>query len=251
MKLYKYIDFKNSYWSEPLIKKELYFSNVCELRQPNDPEEFNHKWDSKSYFFNNQANQLKETYQSIFSDARILCLSKLHSKTLWDEFCSSNNGICYEFKYEESQKIKDLTACSVSYSDNKECNYPDYLIKSIEDTNIKNLLEKNIELSKTDLVVIYNWLTTKDAQNLAVNHIYYLVFTKLKCFIKENEYRFIHTVNPIDNNTPLLINSRFSFKQLGLTINRIYTSNYNKVKEVCNESQLKISIPSFITCDEN
>lgn len=247
MKLYKYINFENKYWDQPLLEDRLYFSSIYELRSRNDRDEFNYSWDYNSYFFKKFSQPLKESYDRLFSAARILCLSQNLSKKCWDEFCP-NGGVCYEFSDGNTSKVGDLTSSRVIYLDEKNYNAPDFIVKSVSNPRIRFLLSKKEEAITTpELAELANWLEGPEPLYITYKHIVdELSFKKNRNFEYEREYRFIHPETPSGSKVTPLIDAKLTFSELGLTLRRVFTSDIGFIKDLDYSNNLKISKPSFV-----
>lgn len=243
VKLFKYIDFKNKYWDQPLRENSLFFSSINEVRGVNDQDEFNHKWDFPSYFFRNKGHFLSESYDRLFSNSRVLCLSKNLDRTCWETFCKTGEGICYEFIYDESKKAKDITCGQIVYDNKKILNVPEYVLGRINNFELRDLLTQERVFSKPELAKMIYWLNnSKQFEEIFTTHIFQeLALKKLDSFIFEGEFRFIHIVNSIGPVNPKskFNNFKLSFETLGLELSHLYTSEIKKV-EAIGRNGLKI-----------
>ena len=250
MNLYKYIRFEeNNFWKGPFLENRLYFSDLNRLRSVNDQNEFQHNWDSTSYFFSTQGHELRRSYDALFNNTRILCMGKQLCRYCWQEFCGKSGGVCYKFRFRDDLAAADLTRRHVNYGHN--LNAPTYLFARLPEGRLKNILYQTKKQTISEGLEILEWLRINN--NFLVdtfsNHILEeLVFKKQPRYLKEREYRFVHLIEPV-NGTSLLTtleSSKLSFSQLGLTLERVFTSDEERVKSEFTSDEVKISKPSFL-----
>lgn len=107
-RLFKYIRFDDSgYWSQPLTQGTLYFSTFDELRAVNDKDEFAPSWSTTSHFLTRNFHHIKDSYDRLFSNSRVLCAGRALHRSSWDAFCIGG-GVCYEFSYDVAAKASDI-----------------------------------------------------------------------------------------------------------------------------------------------
>lgn len=247
MNLYKYIDFNSPYWDYPLKETRLHFSTVEELRTVNDQEEFNHSWNHTSLFFNQYGSHFSDSYTKLLLNSRILCLGKNLNKTCWDTFVPSGSGVCYEFSYKKNGG--DVTSDHITYNDSKILNVPSYILESITDGAIENILRRTDKLSPQDLASTLDWFKSKELSSIFENHILHEMTLKKKTrYRREREYRFIHIVDPMGPIQPQvkLVDSKTRFEDIGLRLTRVYTDNPGMVKAIEKSAGINVHTPRFL-----
>lgn len=248
MFLYKYIDFQSDHWNYPIINRKLHFSSIDELKNVNDNEEFEHRWESPSRFFTEHSSNFSESYDRLLSNSRILCLGKNLNASCWNTFIKSGKGICYEFKYKKNGG--DVTSDHVVYCDKKAFNVPEYIVRNLSGTELGDLLKISDRLDNSQILrVLEITKSDRSLNTLFEQHIYQeLTFKKKRQFRKEKEYRFIHILESVGPVTPKikLIDSKATFADLGLELNRIFTNEIEKV-QLIGELDVKCSKPSFLS----
>ncbi len=231
--LYKCIPFSKNYWSYIVKEQKIRFATVPELLNGNDKEEFDHRWDSKSQFFKKYSGHLSLHYDSLFSKAVILSLGKSPNERCWREYCG-DGGVRYEFEYDDSHsKISEVTCGDVIYDNNKTFNLPAFLISREPCDSIKRLLQMENGLSWNNWAHLWLWLQRGTPNRNSLEHIKdELVFKKIKSFIYEDEYRFIHLIEQIGPNALKLVleNQKVLYEKIGLKLVRISTSDIETVK---------------------
>jgi hypothetical protein len=241
--IFKYIKLsqKENYWSFPLENGSLYFPSIPELREVNDETEFDHSWDVKSLYFKaTDFKQMKKSYDNLFSNTRVLCLSKSFSQKIWDEFIKGGEGICYEF--ELLNKNHEITSGDVIYDDNKVTNIEEFILNSpLTSIDIKNILLKTELLNESEIKLIRSWRDWDLKRNL-LNHILNeIVFKKETKYSLEDEYRFVHMCESYDK-VPIkykLEKSAMKFEDIGLTLKCVHTNMIDKVKNIQINSKLR------------
>ena len=234
MFLYKYIGFHNAHWSEPHLTRELYFSSVDQLRGPNDPEEFNVTWDSQGEVAHRFEEAMSDRLEKLYSSTRVLCLGLRLTKQCWDAFCSPAGGVCYEFRFDPERVKSEISKGTVTYDYYKDKNFPKFLEKKVTSSKIRALFRKG-ELSYEERVLFWEYVQQDEPNLIARKFVSQeIALKKLKKFSYEQEYRFLH----LDESGPLLVkeletklrNSKLSFDDLGLELNKIYTSDSEKLR---------------------
>lgn len=245
-KLYKYYAFdENGYWKLPL-EGRLFFASVEELRKPNDATEFYYSMEHPSSYFQ-MMQEIPRMFDELFSQTRILCLGKKLNPECWDRFCS-NGGICYEFSFDETSIATDLTPRDVVYVDSKEYNVPNYIIERTPAGQLKVAISKSEIQSIEDAPVIYDWLTSGIPNKILWEYIANeVVFKKIKnLFRVEQEYRVVQVVSPppqVIVTSILDDKSALALSLLGLTLEKVHTSDVSKVKNILDAEYPKIKIP--------
>lgn len=230
----------------------MYFATIDQLRTVNDREEFNYSWESTSYFFSNEFSPIIESYDRLFSQARILCLGTQLSRKCWARFCENNRGICYQFSFVENRNT-DVSSREVEYAHRKEFNLPQYILQRIEELYpmFFQLLAKETELSREERIALLQWLEEGIAQKISHSHIVdELTFKKTQSFVDENEYRFIHPEGDVEPPRKVRMDEsqKLTLEQIGLKLERIFTSDPSIVESECQSAGLKIKVskPSFL-----
>ena len=229
-KLFKFISFQSDFWHQPLAEEKLYFASTQDLRNPNDPLEFVHRWEYNSKFFQKFKDHFKDHYNSLFEKTRILCLTTERSNYCWKEF-SKEDGICYEFDFSHHNAASDIFSREVEYGE-KELNVPSYIIAFLEDERLKKLITKKFTLLPSQLGEIRDNFEAKTPQ-IFINHILNeLSLKKTMPFRQEKEYRFVH-LEPGFGETEVIVlmpEGKVSFQELGLSLVKIHTSDTAKVR---------------------
>ncbi len=245
MRLYKYFSFNNSdHWAYPAKTRKLYFANPCELRSVNDLE-FDHQWDHPAWFFAPTSivtQELKNSYDKIFNDARTLCLSRKSPSSGWDVFCP-DGGVCYEFEYDENAERFGVVRRPVTYSKNLKKNVPNYFLEQMSDSGARAILSKIEEPAVSEKQQIWHWLNSSGEQRLLVDHIVdELVFKKRWKFHEEDEYRYIHPEKGVESQElrVRLENSSLPFDVLGLRLLKVHTTDLNKAKSQILDSNIPL-----------
>lgn len=249
-KLYKYFSFDpNDYWSLPLTGR-LFFAKVEELRKSNDPEEFFYTMQHESSFFA-PAQEIPTAFDSLFSNARVLCLGKRKSNRCWLEFCKGN-GVCYEFSFRQKMVSLDLTTSSTRYVAKKITNVPEYIIDNVTNHSLRNTLKKSSRQTLEDNILAKAWLQSRQPHEILKNFIEQeVIFKKLKKFRYENEYRIIHVKTPPPDFTLTSVidnQSSLPFKNLGLKLHKNYTSDISSVRniyEIINKKKIQVPVVNF------
>lgn len=250
--LFKFVGFNRDYWSDPLTKGTLYFASLPELRKTNDASELTHFWNSGSYFLDTLKNYMEPTYDGLFQNSRTLCMATALTEKCWNSFCTDSEGVCFEFSH---VKKGDVMRRPVNYSKTKEHNVSDFLIAASEGDQILRLINvPRNNIGPNEAKEFLGWVSS-GVPNVALrNHIIEeLVFKKLESFNHENEFRFVHLDQPVTGQKlkTVLSNGTVAFTELGLCLERIHTSNVEKVKIVCDALGITVPIqkPSFLSTD--
>lgn len=244
MKLYKCISFTNKYWDFIGKEQKVRFATIPELLNGNDKEEFDHRWDTGSYFFNHSFSQIKEIYENMCKNAVILCMSKSPNRSSWEHYCSKG-GIRYEFEYDKS-KCQDVSNNDVIYASEKIYNLPKYLGKIEKSAKVRRLLRIPRTLVKPELLVLHQWINSGTAQQNTVDHLTKeLAFKKTTAFSFEDEYRFIHLLKRVSAPLKVVLeDQKTSLESIGLTLVGISTNDIEQVKQKlpdigCSISEIK------------
>ena len=159
--------------------------------------------------------------------------------------------MAYEFSFFPSTKNRDVTSDSIVYADQKIYNVPDFICGEAT-RSIRSLLAKQTDLSDHEKKTLLQWLNTDDPMRATTSHIYYeLTFKKLRRFRHEREYRYIHPDKPVADQRKItpLVDSKLTFDELGLRLDRVHTSSPDKVMEVLNKTryrEIRVSKPCFL-----
>jgi len=157
-RFFKYIGFKNKlghdvdYWLQPLKDETLYFSKKEELQNGNDPDEFMHTFEHRSVFFNKYlTTSIKPAYDRLFSNCRVLCVSKHFDKRCWEHYCEKG-GVCLEFSMENIDH--DVSHRPVVYDEKKIHSVTWYMILNSNPDLARVIMEQN-SLDKLTLSRLY------------------------------------------------------------------------------------------------
>lgn len=248
MRLFKYISLDELYWSEILRTNNLYFPPIDQLRKRNDTDEFNHTWDTKSYFFQRYGSRFIQAYENTFSNAGIFCVSKCLSKRCKDALLpNSKRVICYEFEFDPKDK-RGISSDHVLYSANKISNVPDYVIANIQSYLLRSLLEKKDVLTKVETSQVTAGIRD-ELSTIFNNHIWKeLTLKKLQQFDLEQEYRFIHlkeNVGPVRPQKLIGKDNRISADDVGLRLICIYTNDLATVLPHSEDKKIRTEYFDF------
>ena len=223
MKLYKYIGFQSEHVLDPAKSNSLYFSTSDDLKKTNDPQEFAISWYSQSHFWRAYGSHPEKGYAEVFSQVRVLCLSKSLNKECWNEYCGRQGGVAYEFDYRSSNRDTRIDGESIRYTTTKLLNVPEAIAKRADWRKVI-LLGKTAPLNEGELRLLSPWVKSQ-LGNMFTGHINEVVLTKLDKFSYEDEFRFIYTPLGRNSDDSQLQNGKIKFADLGLSLSKVWTSN--------------------------
>jgi hypothetical protein len=248
LKLFKYIDFVKDYALSPLRDEKLYFASVSQLQGVNDKAEFAHDWKHDAYFFKRYSQHFSEPYNRLFANSRILSMAKTLNQHCWNEFCSSGNGICYEFEFDSARTSEDITKGDVQYAPTKVLNVPNYILSKVN-TSIRPLLSQLETLDLNQVAHLKQYLdSNEELKDIFLDHIVNeLTLKKTDTFRSEDEYRFIHIENSIGAVQPRtkFTDHCLEFSALGLKLLNLYTDSHKHVESKANPKNVTVQLLPF------
>lgn len=243
LRLYKYLSFGKkapdgtAVWDQPVIEGTLFFAPIPALRVGNDEEEFRHAWDTDAAFFAYHGRHIRESYDRLFNNARVLCMSMALTQACWREYCR-DGGCCFEFRFDKDiADAAEISSNTIEYADSKLTNAPEFIVPRIQNPTIRALISRTANLQNHEAADVLNWLNSPEGhENLSdvnLDHIYHeIVFKKVRRFAFEQEYRFVHVAERMPPQPPLktlLVESKLRYEKLGLQLVRIHSSDPKKV----------------------